>query len=178
MQLAPPKSELGQFQRGLGSGLLWAVEQTPKRAGTLIEDCLRSDPRWDHQVDSRSDYYAEIILRTGVDFGFLEHLLDELRDRDHLEEEDRQVIQVVGCLSARKRADAILALRHYVATSSSVFDAPEQLGRTAQPDTWDGLDAVVSGRFPEDDDLARQVRWPPYESPPWTEWLQAPTRVG
>src|SRR5439155_15644303 len=26
--------------------------------------------------------------------------------------------------------------------------------------------------------ITRQVNWPPHESPPWTQWVQSPTRVG
>lgn len=58
---ASPESDLGLLQRGRGSGWLRAVDRPDGQA--LLLTCLGSDPRWDHQVESRSDYYATLALR-------------------------------------------------------------------------------------------------------------------
>lgn len=58
---ASPESDLGLLQRGRGSGWLRAADRPDGRA--LLLKCLGSDPRWDHQVESRSDYYATLALR-------------------------------------------------------------------------------------------------------------------
>lgn len=58
---AAPESELGLLQRGRGSGWLRAADRLDGQA--LLLKCLGSDPRWDHQVESRSDYYAMLALR-------------------------------------------------------------------------------------------------------------------
>ena len=58
---AAPESDLGLLQRGRGSGWLRAADRPDGWA--LLLKCLGSDPRWDHQVESRSDYYATLALR-------------------------------------------------------------------------------------------------------------------
>lgn len=58
---ASPESDLGLLQRGRGSGWLRVADRPDGRALLLM--CLGSDPRWDHQVESRSDYYATLALR-------------------------------------------------------------------------------------------------------------------
>lgn len=58
-QSADPGSLLGQLQRGRGLGWLRAVAE-PSSGRAALRDCLRSDPRWDAQVESRSRYYATL----------------------------------------------------------------------------------------------------------------------
>jgi hypothetical protein len=58
---ASPESDLGLLQRGRGSGWLRAADRPDGQA--LLLKCLGSDPRWDHQAESRSDYYARLALR-------------------------------------------------------------------------------------------------------------------
>lgn len=66
---ASSESDLGLLQRGRGSGWLRAADSLDGRA--LLLKCLGSDPRWDHQVESRSDYYATLALRLALPMAVL-----------------------------------------------------------------------------------------------------------
>jgi hypothetical protein len=64
-----PNTDLGRLQRGRGSGWLRAADSDS--GVTLFLECLQSDPRWDHQVEARADYYATLALRLSVSPGAL-----------------------------------------------------------------------------------------------------------
>lgn len=63
--LADGDSLLGQLQRGRGAGWLAAVDD-PVRGRADLLTCLADDPRWDRQVESRSDYYATLAIALNV----------------------------------------------------------------------------------------------------------------
>lgn len=56
---AAADSPLGLLQRGRGQGWTGA-------SATDLLACLAHDPRWDHQVETRDDYYATLALRLHV----------------------------------------------------------------------------------------------------------------
>src|SRR5260370_16907321 len=73
----------GQLQRGLGRGARRAAQV--RGWGELVYDCVRQDPRWDRQVESRGLYYARLIVDLELSCGPLaEHLFDpdDLIDSD------------------------------------------------------------------------------------------------
>ena len=63
--LADGDSLLGRLQRGRGAGWLAAVDD-PVRGRADLLTCLADDPRWDRQVESRSDYYATLAIALNV----------------------------------------------------------------------------------------------------------------
>lgn len=54
------------LQQGRGAGFLAALE-AGTRASADILDCVLHDPRWDRQVESREEYYGQLLLAIGTD---------------------------------------------------------------------------------------------------------------
>ena len=52
------KDLLGYLQRGLGRG--WLDARDDPQASRLVLACVRSDPRWDRQIERRAAYYAGV----------------------------------------------------------------------------------------------------------------------
>ncbi|MBN1362641.1 MAG: hypothetical protein JW993_18735 [Sedimentisphaerales bacterium] len=65
--LADPDSLLGLLQRGRGKGYLLALEAPPATVWPLLMECITNDPRVDCDVEVRDQYYASLILATGMD---------------------------------------------------------------------------------------------------------------
>ena len=61
-----PGSLLGQLELGLGVGFLRALGAPADEMSELVLGCVDRDPRWDYQIDDRADYYAQLLLVTGV----------------------------------------------------------------------------------------------------------------
>lgn len=70
-----PGSLEGLLERGRGAG--WAAAFAhPERAREIVIDCVLRDPRWDRQIESRAEYYAQLLL--GLDAP-LEAVVDAAR---------------------------------------------------------------------------------------------------
>ena len=54
------------LQQGRGAGFLAALEAGSRASADLL-DCVLHDPRWDRQVESRKEYYGQLLLATGTD---------------------------------------------------------------------------------------------------------------
>src|SRR5690349_16295324 len=80
--LARPESLLGQLQRGRGAGFLWASREDPKVVHPLLVECVTRDPRCDHQVESRAEYYARLVVLTSMSLESLSEYLHENDDKD------------------------------------------------------------------------------------------------
>ena len=104
----------GDGQRGLSSGFLWAMGQPPATVRALLEQCILNDPRLDHQVESLGDYYAQLVLGTGMDLAPLEHRLRNDDDRDYTESKALLPIETLGALAKRGYRKATRILRDYV----------------------------------------------------------------
>jgi hypothetical protein len=130
---------LERLQRGLGSGRQWAIAN---RRGEEVAACIREDPRWDRQLDSRAEYYARLALALGVP----------------VSPEDDLGLPVLGRMAIHGDAAARRALREYVAEGDEWAAAIEQLGHDFEtggpaPDAEAavaGLDAVLADRFGDD----------------------------
>jgi len=101
------------LRRGRGGGYREAL-----RAGTAasaeVVACVLDDPRWDPQVESRSEYYAHLLLALGADVG---PICERALDPRGLDERDLQLpIDVLVELARRDHAlarDTIAAaVRH------------------------------------------------------------------
>ena len=62
---APPDTLLGMVQRGRGAGWLAAVANPVEGRAALLA-CLTDDPRLDHQVESRAEFYASLAVALEV----------------------------------------------------------------------------------------------------------------
>src|SRR5688500_14399376 len=60
-RLADPVSLAGMLQRGRGLGWIRA-EQHADTGRAVLVGVLSEDPRWDRQVEARSEYYATLTV--------------------------------------------------------------------------------------------------------------------
>jgi hypothetical protein len=113
--LADPESLLGMLQRGRGKGYLGALEAAPETVWLLLFDCVTHDPRLDKQLEAREEYYASLILATGMDLEPLRAHLVQNDAGDVSGDSVGLVLSTLSCLAEKKRNPAALQiLRDYV----------------------------------------------------------------
>ncbi|MEV5575140.1 hypothetical protein AB0L06_34315 [Spirillospora sp. NPDC052269] len=158
----------GQLQRGLGRAARRAAER--RGAGEYVYDCLRRDPRWDRQCESRGLYYARLMVDLELPVGpVADHLFDPA---DHLDEDGRWqglrvglALETLADLVRLSRREAAEPLRRYAHEGAHWFEALEQLVKLRDPAlTWDLDDLVDSHCDDRDlDDLVWDVGNPVLE---------------
>jgi hypothetical protein len=180
--LAGPAEPLGKLQRGLGSGYLWALDADRSVAQALLLHCIFNDPRWDRQLDARVEYYATLALDVGLDVGALELWLR--RGDDDLET-THDVLAILGRMAIRGHDEARRALRAYVgygrfwdrAVELLIDDYDAMVTSVPWPEVVAGLDAVIAGRFPADDELAEALSGVDSRERPWSLWSVENPRI-
>lgn len=170
---------MGMLQRGRG-----LIARDPRGdsniAGDVLE-CVCRDPRWDHQAEERSQYYAGLIFELDVGVDMLRaHLFsdDDVRRADHRQPEDywRSALAVttLGVLSLWGRDDARGLLRAYAVTGANWEAALEALGQDPDPAALGGdLQQAILDQL--DDDLLRFAVRP--WSDLWRSWARTSPRV-
>jgi hypothetical protein len=164
---------LGQLQRGLGRAARRAA-QVPG-AGELVYECVRRDPRWDRQVESRSLYYARLMVDLEVS---CEPLADHLFNADDLIDGDEWrtslTIDVLADLVRLSRREAAEPLRRYALEGENWYEALNALTDLGEPSLTQGLAEVVVARC-EDDDLHWLVNDP--DNPVIQDWAAHHPRI-
>jgi len=142
------------LQRGRGKGYLAALEAAPETVWPLLFECLTHDPRLDRQCEAREEYYASLIVATGMD---LEPLRSHLVQNDDADDDDWSVgllLSTLSCLAEEKRSPAALQiLREYI---SYGLDWDSVLYDLIDADTFTGLElsvAVLCRRIARDPDV-------------------------
>ncbi len=156
----------GQLQRGLGRAARKAAQV--RGASELIYECVRRDPRWDRQVESRSLYYARLIVDLELPCGPLaDHLFssEDLIDGD--EARTSLTIDVLSDLIRLSRREAASPLRRYAMDGENWYEALDALVAVGDPDLADGLGEIAVARC-EDDDLHWLVADP--DNPVVRDW--------
>ncbi|MEO8274819.1 MAG: hypothetical protein ABI639_01280 [Thermoanaerobaculia bacterium] len=117
------------LQQGRGAGFLAAVD-AGKRASADLLDCVLHDPRWDRQVESRDDYYAQLLLATDTNIDAVHRfILEEGREAD--DADFWLPIGVLAEMSRRGSASANDAMAEAVTTGAqwrSCLDALDAAG--------------------------------------------------
>ncbi|MFG2086072.1 MULTISPECIES: hypothetical protein [unclassified Spirillospora] len=142
----------GQLQRGLGRAARRAADK--RGAGEYVYDCVRRDPRWDRQCESRRLYYARLMVDLEMSAEpVAAHLFDP---SDQVDGDDWRVDLALGVLAdlvRLSRREAARPLRRYAEEGAQWFDAVEELVDLADPSLTIGLDELVAARC-DDSDLA------------------------
>ena len=112
---APADSLLGQLQRGRGAGFLAARREPSAKTWPLLVECITHDPRLDSQVECRDDYYAALVIETGMDLVSLATHLQKHDDSNQCGWNTPLTVGTLGSLARRRYGDAIAILRDYVA---------------------------------------------------------------
>ena len=145
-QNAPPDTPLGMLQRGRGAGYLWALQQDPRTLHPLLMECITHDPRVDHQLEERADYYARLALLPRMDLAPLD---DYLRTTPHerLGWVVTLTLQTLGSIAEMGGTEAIPALSEYVSYGAQWDFALQQLADLPGIEAADDLAQVVCERF-------------------------------
>ena len=114
VDLADAESLLGMLQRGRGKGYLVALETPRQEVWPLLVECITNDPRSDEQWSPDEEYYASLILKTGMDLG---PLLSFVRRNDTSDEQEWNcyyTLKTLRCLAHRGSRQALDFLREYI----------------------------------------------------------------
>ncbi|MEU8344159.1 hypothetical protein [Actinomadura meyerae] len=163
----------GQLQRGLGRAARRAADRPG--AGEYVYDCVRSDPRWDRQCESRRLYYARLMVDLELPAGpVAEHLFDPA---DHTDPDEWRVDLALGVLAdlvRLSRREAAAPLRRYAEEGAQWFDAVTELIDLEDPSLTDGLDELVAARC---DDADLEMLVPAGRNPVIEAWAARQPRV-
>lgn len=154
-RLADPDSLLGMLQRGRGKGYLLALEKPPEEVWPLLTECVINDPRLDRQLEGRAEYYAALIVSTGMDLG---PLATDLREND-VPDSDCDcylglILSTLDCLAEEwDHRVAMQILRDYVAYGREWLWVVRVLGDLDMPGALEGIDEVLVHRINSNPDV-------------------------
>lgn len=176
-KLADAHSLHGQLQRGRGAGYLWALREDPAVVHPLLLDCIVNDPRQDHQIEARADYYAALVLQTRPP---LDQVDAYLRASGHVEswyDGPGHTLAVLGALVARGYRPAAPILRDYAWHGEELDVALAELGRASEPVmSLVELSNLIDERCPDDQSIEDQT-WGDGDYEPWTSLRMMNPRV-
>ncbi len=155
--IAPADSLHGQLQRGRGRGYLSALREDVAEVRPLLLDCLLHDPRWDRQLEPRSDYYAQLAMRTALP---LDPLQAYLHERTQIEPADPNdlVLNTLCALAVRDYIPAIAIVRDYLSYGECWDIAFESLVMApSDAIAMDEVSRILDARFPDDNKLADEL---------------------
>ncbi|GAA2408013.1 hypothetical protein GCM10010191_15610 [Actinomadura vinacea] len=141
----------GQLQRGLGRAARRAADKPG--AGEYVYDCIRRDPRWDPQCESRGLYYARLMVDLELPVGpVAEHLFAPADHGLSVADDERRIqlaLDVLTELVRLSRREAAAPLRRYAEEGDHWFDALYALAELGDPALAAGMDALVAARCDE-----------------------------
>lgn len=117
--LAPAGTLLGQLQRGRGAGFLSALAEDPTTVHTHLLHCITHDPRQDSQIESRAEYYAQLIIATKMSIEPLDEYLRNTPD-ERLQYDAELAVSTLGWLARLGEPQAVSILRDYVSYGTAV----------------------------------------------------------
>lgn len=168
---------LGRLQRGRGQGYVDALAADRREAAAALSSCLISDPRTDHQVESRDEYYARLAVEIELDLAPIETFLLGPRPTGHGEDDWRDVLALhtLGSMGRLGREDAVGLLRRYIELGEDWSTSLEALSWPTLLNV-EGLDRIVAKRASSVDELARNLPFDP-DREPWRTWRRTNERV-
>jgi hypothetical protein len=176
---------LGQLELGLGAGFLRALDAPVDEVAAMVLDCVDRDPRWDHQLDERGDYYALLLLATGTDVAAVEALVaDDEPAPGEADDGWALPLEVLVRMAVRGSDGAQDAVRRYLAVgarwSTALFLLEDGYEQESMIPSWRtavrGLGEVLCRRFGSASRLRAEMEetgalwWPGGQSPLWSQW--------
>ncbi|MDQ2716167.1 MAG: hypothetical protein M3Z08_14770 [Chloroflexota bacterium] len=154
--IASADSLLGQLQRGRGMGFLRALREGATVSGPLLFHCMTYDPRWDRQLESRSDYYAALLLQLALPLDPFDAYLRVCAETDSGDARDAEsiVLNSICALAIRGDLSAIAIMCAYLAYGYEWESVFETLMEVSNPRlSVDEVSHIIDQRFPDDDTL-------------------------
>ena len=168
---------MGKLQRGRGAGFLAARHEKPETTWPLLGGCITQDPRLDRQVENRDDFYAALVIETGMELGPLATHLYEHDDKDQSGWNTPLTVTTLGSLAKRSYRDAVEILRDYVSWGNWWNWAIDELVATQNLAAWTNLDEVFCKRFSNDESLKEELGWISSDEEPWKTWCKQNARL-
>jgi hypothetical protein len=147
---------LGKLQRGRGAGFLEAMAAPREDVWAMLRECIENDPRWDTQCHSRDEYYAGLILKTGMDIRWLGEAIRERESRKD-SESTWLVIYILEKLTRAGDERAVGVLRDYVSWGSHWECAVRSLYEGGKGQYLDGIGEAICRRFSDDAEIETEL---------------------
>ncbi len=154
---ADPNSLLGMLQRGRGKGYLMAMEAPPEEVWPLLVECATNDPRSDDQWSPDEEYYASLILRTGMDLEPLLSFVSRNNASDDKEWNSYYSLEILRCLAHRGSRQALEFLRECVEKPSTPSNRCPAHGLWTRPGSGSAARSGISRWQPAVSSSIRQV---------------------
>lgn len=160
VSLADPDSLLGMLQRGRGRGYLEALKAPPETVWPLLFECITNDPRLYPFFECREEYYAALIVATGMS---LEPLRIFLEQHDHGGcTSDRRFKLVLYTLihlaEEYENTEALRVLHGYVSYGAQWSLVVDSLGEMETPEALAGVVRVLCDRVQTDSQVRAQFK--------------------
>ena len=118
-----------------------------------------NDPRLDRQCEPREEYYASLILRTGMNLGLLEsRLKQEDNRRDERGWKTDLALETLEYLAGRGNSQALRILRDYVRYGTDWVWVASALGRLPAAEAVEGIDKIMCRRIIDHPRVYEQFR--------------------
>jgi hypothetical protein len=151
------------------------MREEPATIHPLLFECITHDPRWDSQIEDRSDFYARLCIATEMS---LAALTEYLRiTPDGREGETALAVSTLGRMAELGSGDAINVLREYVTYGPLWDHALGLLASMSDKGVVEGLAEAVCARFEtgkQMDDSSYYDIYSSYSSlmPLWKVWSE------
>jgi len=177
IKIAAADSLLGQLQRGRGAGFLAARQEKPEKIWPLLVECITQDPRVDGQVESRDNFYATLIIETGMELKPLATHLYDHDDKDQSGWNTPLTVTTLGSLAKRNYQNSVEILRDYISWGNWWNWAIDELVATKNLAAWTNLDEVFCKRFSNDESLKEELEWFFADDEPGKTWCKQNVRL-
>lgn len=175
---AAPGTLQGMIQRGHGAARANASANPRPAAGHVI-DCVIHDPRWDHQIESRSWLYATLVTDLGIALPALRAAYATPADPSG-DSDAWLLVGVLECLAQRGIPGAVSELRRYLATGRDPELALNSLIPFADYPEAEGLPGDLLD-VADDETLTSILlsswQFPDLSAHPWSSWRRADPRM-
>ena len=176
---ADPESLHGQLQRGRGEGARRILSVPRPEAWDLLVDCICNDPRLEHQVERRAQYYALMAIETDLDLKPLFQYLKGCSDAGQEWEWDTHLaMETLGELAKRGYKDAADIICEYVGWGPCWEVPLMDLVSVQDPDLHARIARRIEERFPSDSELEDTLPSSYLKGEPWTTLIRHSTRIG
>lgn len=155
-----PDTLKGKLQRGHGAGYLEAIQTSRNDVSAILIDCICNDARLDRQFDSRSRYYASLVIKTRTDISCISEYLrqhDDFRLNNGNMLGVLLILSILGDLASKGNCNAVQILRDYILYGYNWCCAVSALVETKERKTLEEIDRAICCRYKNDDDLIKAI---------------------
>lgn len=155
-----PNTLKGKLQRGHGAGYLEALKTPTEVLAPILIECICNDARLDQQCESRSNYYASLLIHFQIDISCLD---GHLRKHDDIRLNGGNalgvllILSILGTLAARGNSKAVQILRDYVIYGENWCCAISNLIETERDENFEGIERLICCRYKDDTSLIKAI---------------------